>query len=164
MSFLGRVDAITKGDMETNPMTRLGKFGLAAALAVGGMMQISAVLAQSDPTSTGSLGRDYGTLISVLNAGKTPDLTAFNDNSSINCVKVSSLRPEGSSNAAALDSAIEKMQSQLTELRNNISSNSKFLDKVKSSCAMPDLDVKDVVAVEAGSGGAFSVYIDDRTS
>ncbi|HHY50913.1 MAG TPA: hypothetical protein GYA10_14350, partial [Alphaproteobacteria bacterium] len=104
------------------------------------------------------------TLISVLNAGKTPDLTAFNDNSSINCVKVSSLRPEGNSNAAALDSAIEKMQSQLTELRNNISSNSKFLDKVKSSCAMPDLDVKDVVAVEAGSGDAFSVYIDDRTS
>jgi uncharacterized protein YlxW (UPF0749 family) len=158
-------------------MKTIAKLGLAAALVIGSTAAFaegaglkagvkagastSGVSTSVDATTTGSVG-NYGSLISTLQAGTNADLTAFNDSSTINCVKVSSMQGSADANAQALDNALDKNQDKLTTLRSSISGNTAFVDKVEASCSMPDLDTNKIVAVESGASGQFTVYIDDR--
>lgn len=148
-------------------MNRLIKLGLVTAFAIGGA---SAAIAQDAAAGasgdvTGSIGgaTNFGSLIATLQAGSTPDLTAFTDTSTINCVKVSTLSEDGANNAAALDSAVSMNQDKLTSLHSSIEANSAFMTKVESSCAVADLDVNNILAVEGDATAGFTVYLDDRS-
>jgi hypothetical protein len=158
--FWGRGDITREKDIEMN---RLIKLGLAAAFVVGGA---SAALAQETTGSipSGSAATNYGELISKLPAVTAPDLTAFNDSSTINCVKVSTLTEDGSNNAAALDAAVTENQQALSTMQSSIQGNQAFLDKVQSSCAVASVEPAKILAVESGADGAFTVYLDDRAA
>jgi hypothetical protein len=115
-----------------------------------------------DATATGSVNASYGSLISNIQAGKSADLTAFNAASTVDCVKVSTL--QGGGDAQALDNAISKNQSALTTWQGELDDNMDFMAKVKASCSLSaDADVSDILAIESGTDGAFTVYFDDRS-
>jgi hypothetical protein len=141
-------------------MKTIAKLGLAAVLVLGGTSAF-AQDAAVDTSTTGSVGT-YGSVITLLQSETSVDLTAFNESSTVNCVKASMLQGSPEADAQALDSAITEAGDKLATLRGGISGNAAFMDKVKASCAMPDLDPNKIVAVESGTGGQFTVYIDDR--
>ncbi len=156
-------------------MKSLFKLGLAAALVLGGASFAKAEDAKSktganaaagaatDATTTGSVSANYGSLISSLQAGKSVDLASFNADSTVDCVKVSSLRSEGNNNPQALDNAITRNQANLDTWQTGLGSNTGLLAEIKASCGLTtDVDVKDVLAIESKTDGAFTVYLDDR--
>jgi hypothetical protein len=137
-------------------MNRLVSFGVVAALVVGGA---SAVLAQE----TGSIPEDnYGSLITFLPTATAPDLAAFTDTSTVNCVKVSTLPEDATNNAAALDAAITANQQNLTTLQGSIQANAAFLAKVEQSCAVAEFDPTKILGVQTEADGSFKVWLDDR--
>jgi hypothetical protein len=156
-------------------MNRLFTLGVAAAVVLAGASfanaedakpktgSNAAATATTDATTTGSVNANYGSLISNLQAGKSADLASFNADSTIDCVKVSSLKGDGNNNAQALDNAITKNQANLDTWQSGLGSNAGLLADIKTSCGLTtDVDVKDVLAIEGGANGAFTVYLDDR--
>lgn len=142
-------------------MKTIAKLGIVAALVIGSSAAFGQDTATPDPTTTGSVP-DFSSLISTVETGSAPDLATFTAASTINCVKVSTL-PEGTpENIGALETAVKAAQEKLATLRTDISGNTDLLEKIKTSCAMPDLDVNKVVALQSGEGGQFTVYVDDR--
>ena len=165
-------------------MNTIAKLGLAAALVLGGtgfaLAQDAAAGAKAgmkagvgdaaaastsvDATATGSVG-NYGSVISGLQSSNTVDLTAFNDQSTVNCVGVSTLQGDASNNAQALDNAISKNQDKLTSLRTSVSSNTELMTKLEASCTTAQIEgftPEDIVSVQSGADGTFTFYIDDR--
>jgi hypothetical protein len=61
-----------------------------------------------------------------------------------------------------LDAAITANQQNLTTFHSSFQTNTAFLDKVESSCAVADLDPTKILLVQSEAGGAFKVWIDDR--
>jgi prophage DNA circulation protein len=156
-------------------MNHLFKLGLAAAVVLSGASMANAedtkvkagsnmaAGATTDLTTTGSVNANYGQLISSLQAGKSADLAALNSGSTVECVKVSSLKAEGSNNAQALDNAITKNRTSLDTWQTGIKAKTDLMAKIKASCGLTtDVDVKDVLAIQSGTDGAFTVYFDDR--
>ncbi|HEV7275279.1 MAG TPA: hypothetical protein VGN80_03235 [Devosiaceae bacterium] len=158
-------------------MHTIAKLGLAAAVLMGGANAAVAVDAKAgmkadanaavDTSTTGSIGandRNYGSVISSLQSGTSVDLTAFNESSTVNCVTVSSLQGNASNNAQALDNAISQNQSSLTSLQSSIEGNADLMSELETSCSasIDDFNVDDVIAVESGTDGAFTFYVDDR--
>jgi hypothetical protein len=121
--------------------------------------------ASTDATTTGSVKANYGSLISGIQAGKSADLSTFNkDTSSIDCVKVSSLKGDANGDAKALTNAMTKNQAAMTSLQGSVSANADLMAKIQASCGVSaNLDVKHVLSVQSGANGAFTVYYDDRT-
>jgi hypothetical protein len=143
-------------------MKTIEKLALVATLVIGS----SATLGQeattaTDPTTTGSVS-NYASLVSTVETGSIPDLTTFTASSTIDCVKVSTLQESTPENVGALETAVKAAQEKLAALRTEISGNTALLDKIKTSCGMPDLDVDTVVTLQGGEGGQFTVYVDDR--
>jgi hypothetical protein len=155
------------------------KLGLAAALLIGGSAAANAedvkagaaagadtsLTTSTDATTTGSVGANanYGSLISNLQSSSANfDVSSYNDASTINCVTVSSLQGD-TDNGASLDSALASSQDRRTTLQGDIQSNTSLWSDIQSSCTgVADLQVQDVLAIESGADGAFTVYIDDR--
>lgn len=184
----GRVKFTKRGDVTREKdfeMNRLIKLGLAAAFMVGGASYAiaqdaapaepapmapaapGAEAGAAAPAETGSIGAPattYGELITKMQSATAPDLTAFADTSTINCVKVSTLQEDGSNNAAALDTAVTDNQEALSSMQSAIQGNQAFLDKVMSSCAVAEVDPTKILSVEAGSDGSYTVYLDDRAA
>lgn len=166
---------------EENLMNSIAKLGLAAALVVGstgfGLAEDAAakagvkagvgdaaVGASVDATATGSVG-NYGSVISGIQSSATADLTAFNDQSTVNCVGVSTLQGDATNNAQALDNAISKNQEGLTTFRSSLQSNTALWTKLESSCTtaqIQGLTPEKILAVQSGADGSFTFYIDDR--
>jgi hypothetical protein len=154
------------------------KLGLAAALVVGGSSMglaedvttkagaaaNAAAGTAVDATTTGSVGTaNYGSLVSNLRANKSVDLSAYGESSTINCVTVSSLQGD-SDNGASLDNAISSSGDNLVTMRGEISSNQALWSDIEASCTgVADLSVEQVLAIEGGANGAFTVYVDDRS-
>ncbi len=139
-------------------MNRLIRLGVAAALVMGGT---SAVLAQE----TGSVpaGEDsLSSLITMLPTATAPDLTAFTDTATVNCVKVSALPEDATNTAAALDAAITANQQNLTTLQSGIQANAAFITKVQESCAVAEVDPTKILGVQAEADGSYKVWFDDR--
>jgi hypothetical protein len=139
-------------------MNRLIRLGVAAALVMGGT---SAVLAQE----TGSVpaGEDsLSSIITMLPTATAPDLTAFTDTSTVNCVKVSTLPEDATNTAAALDTAITANQTQLGTLHSGIQANAAFITKVQESCAVAEFDPTKILGVQAEADGSYKVWLDDR--
>jgi prophage DNA circulation protein len=161
--------------METS-MNRLVKLGIAAALIAGAASGAAlaedtkakpaanaAVGATTDVTTTASIGANYGQLISGLQTFKAPDLAAFTSSSTVECVKVSSLKAEGNNNAQALDNAIDKNQTMLSSWQTGLESKTDLLGKIKTSCGLSaDVEVEDILFIESGANNQFIVYFDDR--
>ena len=142
-------------------MKSVAKF-LIAALLVGAspfvaVAQDAAAPATTDPMTTGSIG-NYGSLISSLNAGKMADLATFTATSTVNCVKVSTLKGDASADATALDNALSKNAAKVTDLKAAINAKADFKAKLDPTTCPVD----DVVAVTTEADGSFTVYIDDR--
>ena len=142
-------------------MKPVAKFAI-AALLVGAspfvaIAQDAAAPATTDPMTTGSIG-NYGSLISSLNAGKMADLTTFVATSTVNCVKVSTLKGDASADATALDNALTQNAAQVTGLKTSIEGNAALKAKLEASTCPID----DVVAITTEADGSFTVYIDDR--
>lgn len=158
-------------------MHTIAKLGLAAALLIGGA---NATIAQDagaeagaeagaavDPGTTGSIGQPtYDSLITSLQAGTAPDLTTFTASSTVNCVGISSLQGDATADPAALDTALTDNQDAMTSLRSSIEGNADLMTSLETTCAasIPEFDVQNIVAVEAGADGAFTFYVDDRAS
>ena len=154
-------------------MNPLFKLGLAAAVVLGGaslanaedtkVKPNAAAGASTDLTTTGSVNANYGVLISSLQAARSVDLASFSSDSTIECVKVSSLKAEGSNNAQALDNAITKNRADLDSWQTGLKAKTDLMAKIKASCGLTtDVDVKDILAIRSGADGAFTVYFDDR--
>ena len=143
--------------------TSLAKFAVAALLVVGSPFAAFAqdaaapATTTTDPMTTGSVG-NYGSLISSLNAGKMADLSTFTATSTVNCVKVSTLKGDASADAKALDNALSKSATQVTDLKTAINAKADFKAKLDPTTCPVD----DVVAVTTEADGSFTVYIDDR--
>jgi hypothetical protein len=154
-----------EGKQEENPeMKSIVKLA-AAALLVAGLpfaawaqdAAAPAATTTTDPMTTGSIG-NYGSLISSLQAGKMADLSTFTDTATVNCVKVSTLKGDASADATALDNALSKNATAVTDLKTSINTNAAFKAKLDAATCPVD----DVVAVTTEADGSFTVYIDDR--
>jgi hypothetical protein len=144
-------------------MKSVGKLAVAAliiaAMPFAALAQDAAAPATTttDPMTTGSVG-NYGSLISSLNAGKMADLTTFTATSAVNCIKVSTLKGDASADATALDNALSKSATQVTDLKAAINAKADFKAKLDPTTCPVD----NVVAVTTEADGSFTVYIDDR--
>jgi hypothetical protein len=135
-----------------------------AQVDAGAAVTTDAAGAAADATTTGSVNAsaNYGQLISGLNSTQEVDLSAFNDSSTLNCVTVSTLQGN-SDNGASLDSAIAAGEAKKATLQGNIQSNTALWSKIQASCTgVADLTLEDVLWIESGADGAFTVYVDDR--
>jgi hypothetical protein len=118
----------------------------------------------ADATTTGSLNANanYGRLISGLNSSQQVDLSAFNASSTVNCVTVSGLQGN-SDNGASLESAMSKGAAKKTALHGDIRTDTAFWSKIQASCSnVADLAIEDILWVESGANGMFTIYVDDR--
>jgi hypothetical protein len=155
-------------------------FGLAAILLLGTAPVLAedvtagakvgaaakAAGAETDATTTGSINTEanFGQLISGLQSNQEIDLSAFNEQSSVNCVTVSSLQGN-SDNGASLETAISAGGERLTELRGDIESNSALWSKIEATCTnVADLSLDKVLWIEVGADGMFTVFVDDRAA
>lgn len=145
-------------------MKHVAALAIAAALATASPFAVVAQDAaattrtpSTDAMTTGSIG-NYGSLISSLNAGKMADLTTFTATSTVNCVKVSTLEADASADAKALDNALSKSATAVTDLKTAINGNAEF----KAKLGPTTCPVDDIVAVTTEADGSFTVYVDDR--
>lgn len=123
-----------------------------------------------DATTTGTVSAsgsaqgqpNFGSLISNLRTSADVDLSAYNDTSTVNCVKVSSLKGEAGADATALDNAISASGDQLATLRGNVQANADLMADIEASCGIADVSLEDILSIESGANGMFTVYIDDR--
>jgi hypothetical protein len=170
-------------------MKQIVKLGLAAVLALGAS---TAVLAQAsvdagaaagaatdlevkpdnmaaganaagsvDATTTGSVNANYGSLISNLQTSADVDVSGLASATDVNCVMVSSLQGDANNNAQALDNALSKNQSNVTSLQGKFDAS--LIGKVQTSCPdVADLSATNIIGVETGADGAYTIYIDDR--
>ncbi len=151
-----------RGDVtwEKDIQMRLIELGVAAALVIGG-----ASVAIAQETGSVPAGEEsFSSLISKLPTATAPapDLTAFTDTATVNCIKVSTLPEDATNTQAALDTAISANQQGLTSLQSSVQANAAFMTKVEQSCAVAELQPSQILAIESEAGGAWKVYIDDR--
>ena len=140
-------------------MKHLIALALAASLSASPFVAVAQdAAAAKTATDAMAKGSNYGSLISSLNAGKMADLTKFTDTSTVNCVKVSTLKGDASADATALDNALSKNAAQVTSLKTSINGNAAL--KAKLDTAKCPID--DIVAVTTEADGSFTVYVDDR--
>ena len=160
-------------------MNSIAKLGLAAALVLGsGGFALAedaaagvkagvggaAAATSVDATTTGSVG-NYGSVITGMQSSATADLTAFNDQSTVKCVGISTLQSDASADAAALDTAITDNQAGLTTFHSSLQANSALWTKLESSCTtaqIQGLTPEKVLSVQTGTDGSFTFYVDDR--
>ena len=156
-------------------MNTVAKLGLAAALLFGAsgiaIAQDAGVSAGAgaspsvDVTTTGSLGKTYGSVVSSMQSNASVDLSAFTDTATVNCIGVSSLQGDAAANASALDNAISQNESKLMTLRTDIQANTALMTKLETSCAgIADFDANKIISVETGADGSWTFYVDDRAS
>ncbi|MGN6486867.1 MAG: hypothetical protein ACTHLT_03460 [Devosia sp.] len=113
--------------------------------------------AKAAASTTGSMG-NYGTLISTLEAGKMADLATYKTSAAVHCVKLSSLS-EASANKSAIDNALSKNATAVTDLKTKINASAEFKAKLDPTTCPVDK----VIAVTEEKDGSFIVYVDDRT-
>ncbi len=153
-------------------MKSMMKLGLAAALfagSVGGVFAQDAAAGvagaakagteaaagvAADPTTTASIG-DTASLMSSLNATATVDLAALTEASTVNFVTVSSLTD---ADPAAIDAAVQSKADAMTSLHASIDANAALKAKLEAAGYSTD----DVLAIQGGADGSFTIYIDDR--
>ncbi|CAN7654768.1 hypothetical protein LJR016_005137 [Devosia sp. LjRoot16] len=144
-------------------MKHIATFAIAAVLVAASPVAVMAqdaaatTTTSTDAMTTGSIG-NYGSLISSLNAGKMADLTTFTATSTVNCVKVSTLKADASADAKALDNALSKSATAVTDLKTAINANAELKAKLDATTCPVD----DIVAVTTEADGSFTVYVDDR--
>jgi len=144
-------------------MKHIASFAIAAVLVAASPVAVMAqdaaatTTTSTDAMTTGSIG-NYGSLISSLNAGKMADLTTFTATSTVNCVKVSTLKADASADAKALDNALSKSATAVTDLKTAINANAELKAKLDATTCPVD----DIVAVTTEADGSFTVYVDDR--
>ena len=154
-------------------MNRLIKLGLAAALVVGGSAAVVAedVTAAAgaaagaatdtavDATTTGSIGGNFDTLLANINAGASAgasvDFAAITDASAVTFVTVSSLQ---GNDGAALDAALQSQTEAMASMHTSIKANAALNAKLEAA----GYSAEDVLWIETGADGAFTVYVDDR--
>lgn len=156
-------------------MHAIAKLGLAAVLLISGS---SVAIAQdagagtdtsagarttTDATTTGSIPKNYGSVISSLQSAKMPDLATFDQAATVNCVGVSSLQGDATNNAQALDNALTQNEASVSSLRSSIQGNADLMGKLQTSCAnVAGFDVNKIISVETAADGSFTFYVDDR--
>jgi hypothetical protein len=113
-----------------------------------------------DATTTSSIGTNFDSLLGSINAGAsagaTVDFNAITDASTVTFVTVSSLQ---GSDPAKLDAALQSQTTAMADLHSSVSANAALNAKLTAAGYAPD----DVLWIESGADGAFTVYIDDRS-
>lgn len=144
-------------------MKNLAAIAIAVALASSPLVAVAqdasttATTPSTDAMAKGSVG-NYGSLVSSLNANKMADVKTFTSTSIVNCVKVSTLKGDASGDAAALDNALTKSATLVTELKAAINANADLKAKLDTTTC----PIEDIVAVTTEADGSFTVYVDDR--
>ena len=142
-------------------MKTIAKYAAVAVLALGvPAISVAQDAAAGAKVSVNAMAKgsasNYGSLISSLQAGKSADLSAFSDSSTISFVTVSSLKADA--DAKALDNALNKNASVVAGLKTSIDVNAALKAKIEAA----GYSVDKVVAITAEADGSFVVYVDDR--
>jgi hypothetical protein len=121
-----------------------GGAGAGAGMGAGGAGQAAA---------PGQVGDNFGQLMASLNALPTPaDVGAISGTPTINVVDVSDLLK--GNNAAALNNALDRNETQLAELKTAITANS----TLSAALQAQQVNLDDVVAIDVAAGGEITVY------
>lgn len=129
-----------------------------AAVAQDAATPAAPAATDTNPMSTGNADT-YGSLVSSFEAGKMADLSTLTASSTVNCIKVSALKGDAATEAAALDKALTENAAAITTLKTAVSGNADLKAKLEAASCPIDK----VVAVTSGADGVFTVYVDDRT-
>lgn len=157
-------------------MNSLSKFGIAAILALGvsgaAIAQDAGIEAGADagmgaeadigvdPLTTGSISTQ-DSLATSIQSTTTFDLSAYNEQTPVNCVTVSTL--DSGADAQAIGSAASG-NAAIGTLHTDIQGNAELMSKLESSCSVAEFDVNDIVFVETGADGALTFYYDDSAA
>ncbi len=148
-------------------MHSLVKLGLAAALLAGAVSVSVAedaatkpaasatTSAATDATTTASIGSNFDTLLSRINAGTDVDLTGLSSTSNVKFVAIDTLQGW---DMKKFDDTVAEKTADMTSLRGKIGANATLKSKLEGAGHAVD----DVVAIEKGADGSFTVYVDDR--
>jgi hypothetical protein len=159
-------------------MKNFTKLGLAAVLALG---VSGAAIAQDagigvdadvgigtevdvgvDPLATGSIN-SHGNLVSSIQTTSDYDLSAYNDQTTVTCIAVSSLQGNAQGNAQAVANATSGNDA-IMSLHTDIQGNTELMSKLEASCGVAEFDVNDIVFVETGADGSLTFYYDDNAA
>jgi ABC-type glucose/galactose transport system permease subunit len=152
-------------------MNSLSKFGLAAMIALGmGGAAISQDAGVSvgadvgvDATVTGSIN-NHGNLVSSIQTTSSFDLGSYSSgDTTVNCIKVSTLQGDAQGNARAVGNAVAGNPAIAT-LHTDIQGNAELVADVEAACQVAQFDVNDVVFLEMGADGTLIVYYDDSAA
>jgi hypothetical protein len=124
----------------------------AGSAAAGAATDVGAAV---DPTTTASIGTDFASLETSLNAGTMINLSTVTEASTVNFVTVSSLQGY---DPAALDTSLSSKTEAMASLRTNVEANAALKAKLEAAGYSSD----DVLAIQSGADGALTIYIDDR--
>lgn len=112
-----------------------------------------------DLTTTGSIN-NQGNLVSSIQTTSSFDLSAYNADTTVNCIKVSTLQGDAQANAQAVGNAAAGNPAIAT-LHTDIQGNAELAADVEAACQVAEFDVNDIVFVEMGADGNLIVYYDD---
>jgi hypothetical protein len=147
-------------------MHGLVKLGLAAALLAGATSvslaetaatkpaASEATTATTDATTTASIGTNFNSLLGGINAGTEVDLTRLTAVPNIKFVAIDTLQGW---DMKKFDDAVPGT-ADMTSLRGKIGANATLKSKLEGAGHTVD----DVVWIEKGADGSFTVYVDDR--
>lgn len=142
-------------------MKTLAAIAIAFALAsspFAALAQDTNTTATTTQTMPAGGARNYGSLISSLNAGKMADVKTLTSASTISCVNVSTLKDDASGDAAALDTALTKSATLVIELKTAIKANPDLKAKLDTAIC----PIEKIVGVTTEADGSYTVYVDDR--
>lgn len=112
-----------------------------------------------DPMATGSIST-HGNLVSSIQTSSDLDVSAYNDQTTVNCVAISSLQGNAQGNAQAIGNATTG-NAAIATLRGDIEANAELMTELEASCNVAEFDVQDIVFVETGADGSLTFYYDD---
>ena len=112
-----------------------------------------------DLTTTGSIN-NHGNLVSSIQTTSSFDLSAYSGDTTVNCIKDSTLQGDAQGNAQAVGNAVAGNPA-IASLHTDIQGNAELVADVEAACQVAEFDVNDIVFVEMGADGNLIVYYDD---
>lgn len=118
----------------------------------------SELSSSSSSSSAEDTGRsiNYGQIISAIQAGKSADVSAITEGSTINFVLLSDVKTHGKT--TALQNALKKNSGEASTLRASVEANATLMAQLQAAGYTSD----QVVAVVLNADGSFTVVIDDQ--
>lgn len=115
-----------------------------------------------DAMTTGSIS-NQGNLVSSMQTTQNFDLSAYNADATVDCIKVSTLQGDAQGNAQAIGNAASGNQA-IGTLHTDLQANADLMTDLQAACQVADFDVNKVVFFETGADGKLVFYYDDSAA